>query len=46
MTPFQRLNIRGRVIAILLVVGGSSALVTAYQGYQSGKDNLTARITA
>ena len=40
------LDLRGKIILVLLVVGALSALATSYLGYQSGRENLTERIFA
>ena len=40
------LDLRGRVILVLLVVGALSALATSWLGFQSGRENLTERISA
>ena len=48
-TPSRRrfgLDLRGRIILVLLVAGALSALVTSWLGFQSGRDGLTERITS
>jgi class 3 adenylate cyclase len=44
MRALQNLSIKSKLIAMLLLVSGSSILVTAYLGYQSGQSNLTDRV--
>ena len=40
------IDLRGRIILVLLVVGALSALATSWLGFQSGRENLTERIFA
>ena len=40
------LDLRGRIILVLLVVGALAALATSWLGFQSGREGLTERIAA
>ena len=44
MRLLNHISIKSKLIVMLLVVSGSSILVTAYVGYQSGKSNLNKRV--